>query len=141
MKKIIIYLLFSCALFGESVLEWQNDRADNILTFNDAVNYCQNLNLDGKSDWRLPDIVELTKFSKNVSYIKSNKPKYFWSSTVNKTFKITAWFVSLSDDYQHFSVKTKKLYVKCVRGRGNKMHYTVCKNSNIENQNKKSREL
>ncbi|MCK4737009.1 MAG: DUF1566 domain-containing protein [Sulfurimonas sp.] len=129
MKKFILYLLLSSSVFANSNLEWQDDKAGFVLTFDDAVSYCQDLEIDGNSDWRLPNLSELTELSQRMSYKESNKPYYFWSSTVNKSFKVSAWFVSFSDDYQHFSIKTNKFNVKCVRGEIKKILYPVCKNS------------
>ncbi|MCK4874296.1 MAG: DUF1566 domain-containing protein [Sulfurimonas sp.] len=134
MKKIILYLLLSSSIFANSNLEWQDDKASFVLTFDDAVSYCQDLTLDGNSDWRLPNLSELTELSQRMSYKESAKSYYFWSSTVNKSFNISAWFVSLSDDYQHFSIKTKKLHVICVRGSAKKMLYPTCKNSTLKKE-------
>jgi hypothetical protein len=134
MKKIILYLLLSSIISANANLEWQDDKASSVLTFDDAVSYCQDLESGGNSDWRLPNLVELTKLSKNTSYKKSDKAYYFWSATVNKAFKVSAWFVSLSDDYQHFSVKTKKLHVRCVRGSVKKMLYPSCKKSTFKDE-------
>ena len=45
-------------------LHWSS-KASNIMNWDDAVNYCNNLNEDGHSDWRLPDIDELRTLIKN----------------------------------------------------------------------------
>ncbi len=132
MKKIIIYLLLTSTLFAESVLEWQEGKSSSLVSFIEATNYCENLIHNSKDDWRLPDLVELTKLSKKITYKMNNKPQYYWSSTVNKTFKITAWFVSLSDDYQHFAIKKTKLNARCIRGSGKKMHYPACNNTKVK---------
>ncbi|MCF6340128.1 MAG: DUF1566 domain-containing protein [Sulfurimonas sp.] len=135
MKKLIIYLLLTYTLFAEPVLEWQDNKYKDSLSFDDALNYCQDLTHNGKDDWRLPDLLELTKYSKTIPYKNSKEQMFFWSSTVNKTLKITAWFVSLSNDYQHFSLKNKKLNVKCVRGMKSKMHYPACNNTKVKKSN------
>ncbi len=55
----------SCQSSGEpwydsaSGLTWQNPPADNLVDWQDAIDYCNDLNLDGHSDWRLPSISEL----------------------------------------------------------------------------------
>ncbi|MCF6309108.1 MAG: DUF1566 domain-containing protein [Sulfurimonas sp.] len=125
-------MLLSSIISANANLEWQEEKASYVFTFDDAVSYCQDLEYDGNSDWRLPNLSELTEFSQKVNHKESNKSYYFWSSTVNKAFKVSAWFVSLSDDYQHFSVKTKKLHVRCVRGSVKKMLYLSCKNLTLK---------
>lgn len=116
MKKILLLLLTSYAIVSaQPTLQWQYDRADSTMNFKDAVNYCKGLSLGGNSDWRLPSLGELTDLSHSISYVKSPKPYYFWSSTVFKAFNITAWFASFNENYQHYSLKTNEHYVKCVR--------------------------
>jgi len=116
MKKTILYLLLYSNVFATSNLEWQKENSDLRLTFNEAVKYCNKLSLYQKNDWRLATLGELTDLSKKTSLIKSDKPYYIWSSTEYKHFTKAAWFVSFSDNYQHFSIKTNTLHVKCVRG-------------------------
>ena len=45
-------------------LQWSN-KASNKIDWNDAVNYCKNLNEGGYSDWRLPNIDELRTVVQN----------------------------------------------------------------------------
>lgn len=115
MKKIILYLLICSSVFATPNLQWQEKNSNLLFTFDDAVKYCKDLNLDSKDDWRLATLTELTKYSKNIDYIQSDKPYYIWTSTVYNYFDKASWFVSFSDHYQHFSLKTQKLHVKCVR--------------------------
>jgi len=67
-------------------LQWSN-KAHDTKTWNDAANYCENLNEDGYSDWRLPTLNELkTLFGKKnpVSFDAKSKlgdTGYFWSSS------------------------------------------------------------
>ncbi|MBO4711880.1 SEL1-like repeat protein [bacterium] len=51
-------------------LTWSN-KAPNRMKWNDAVNYCKNLNEGGYSDWRLPNIDELRTLIQNHSGTQS----------------------------------------------------------------------
>ena len=97
-------------------LQWEGE-TKNKLTWSEAVEYCENLNVSGKKDWRLPDLEELAKYAWEVEHRESslNDPSYYWSALTYPHFKKAAWFVSFSEVYQHFSIKTNTLYVECVR--------------------------
>ena len=41
-------------------LEWQDDAVGTKTTWQDAIARCEALTLDAKSDWRLPNLNELT---------------------------------------------------------------------------------
>lgn len=61
MKKFFLVpaVFMICALFtGCNNLQWSN-KAPYAMRWNDAVNYCKNLNENGHNDWRLPEINEL----------------------------------------------------------------------------------
>jgi len=47
----------SC-VFGQCV-NWQNPAADPQMQWQEAIDYCENLTLDGHDDWHLPTISEL----------------------------------------------------------------------------------
>ena len=40
-------------------LEWQKEPSESYMKWSAAVSYCENLNYDSKTDWRLPNINEL----------------------------------------------------------------------------------
>ena len=70
MKKIISLILsLSITLLAENIvtdtkasLMWQDENLPDslILNFEDAKDYCEELNLEDHSDWRLPIIDELS---------------------------------------------------------------------------------
>ena len=44
---------------SSSGLVWQNPAPDDLMYWQEAIDYCENLTLDGHDDWRLPTIDEL----------------------------------------------------------------------------------
>lgn len=106
-------------------LQWQDD--GNVSTtktnWKDAINFCENLELDNYKDWRLPNIVELSSIiddTKNKPLIsnifKNNKAADFWSSTTKANDSNSAWIVIFNKGIQYFRGKSEKNYVRCVRG-------------------------
>ena len=108
-------------------LEWQDDYSDNSnnikkTTWQSVIDYCEDLNLDSKSDWRLPNLNELTSLvddtrsnpSINSSFQNTNS-YYYWSSTSFSSNNDTAWIVLFVDGLQSNSTKDSNLYVRCVR--------------------------
>ena len=108
-------------------LEWQDDYSDNggtikQTTWSDAISYCETLSLDGKNDWRLPNLNELTSL---VDYTKHNpsidtifqntSSNYYWSSTSYSNNNVHAWFVRFYYGNQSNLNKNTNLYVRCVR--------------------------
>ena len=109
---------------SRSTLEWQDNNETNSTTktWIDAINYCENLTLSGKIDWRLPNLNELTSLVDDKRYnssidaifqnISSNR---YWSSTTNVNNNSLVWIVSFSYGGQNYYTKTDSYYVRCVR--------------------------
>lgn len=111
MKNILLTLiLISLALDAKTSTLQFSKESQNTMTWADALVYCEELTSENRSDWRLPKITELVTFRDT----KLDTSTYYWSSTTYAYYKKTAWFSSPSRDYQHFSLKTKKYYVRCV---------------------------
>jgi len=109
-------------------LMYQNQPFKKRYTWQKAKEYCEDLTLDGYSNWRLPNRKELKKLvTKNSSksskgytqYIRKefieNLPQYnwFWSSTEKGS---SAWLVFFNDGYDDWYPKTNANYVLCVSG-------------------------
>ena len=108
-------------------LIWQKTPTTDTLTWEQALNYAENLVLAGKSDWRLPNIKELASIndesrnapSVNLTFFPTVKSNRYWSSTSQKNVAANAWF----NDFQNFGItsyfaKTKGYNVISVRGNG-----------------------
>lgn len=105
-------------------LMWQKVPGTDSLSWEKALQYAENLNLAGFSDWRLPNIKELNSIndeSKNAPSVNTTlfptvKSTRYWSSTTQKGQTANAWFI----DFQNFGLtsyfaKTKGYYALCVR--------------------------
>jgi len=108
-------------------LEWQDNYSDNgnnikQTTWQSAIDYCENLNLDGNSDWRLPNLNELTSLVDDTQYIpaidglfQNSSSNYYWSSTTVAGTNDSAWIVYFAYGIQRSDPKATNDYVRCVR--------------------------
>ncbi|MGD9732942.1 MAG: DUF1566 domain-containing protein [Desulfamplus sp.] len=91
-------------------LMWQETK-NNATTWKDALYYCENLNLGGYTNWRLPTIKELGTLidynrynpSINIDIFSDNNPFALWSNTTCLGYLANAWITLFSlgaiDDY------------------------------------------
>ena len=105
-------------------LIWQDDNDAKTITkdWNGAKAYCENLTLGGFSDWRLPNIYELTTLVDNTKleepYMVKGIQKFvlysYWTST---TFddRESAWSVAFLYGDNNGLGKINTSYVRCVR--------------------------
>ena len=130
MKKIVLILSFISLLYADSTvidkfleLEWEDTQYSkkNKIHWNDAVQYCNDLTIDNKSDWRLPSKGELLSIYSIKSKFKNLNWRLHWSSTTLANDSNMAYTVFHKKDKYNknrFKVGKKdyaKLYVKCVR--------------------------
>jgi hypothetical protein len=104
----------SCIGDGISVYNW-----------NQAIEYCSKLTLDGRDDWRLPNVNELrsiNNFRKSIdplidTNIFTNNKNVYWSSTTFTHNDINAYWVSIGGSINP-ATKTASngIYVRCVAG-------------------------
>lgn len=104
-------------------LVWQDDGLGATVNWEGALQRCENLNLSGRTDWRLPNINELITIvdrSRNnpaiINGFAYTSPFQHWSSTTDHILLNTAYTVSFykgmknSYDKSYFS-----FHVRCVR--------------------------
>ena len=91
-----ILLLANTYTDEKAGLIWQDDvAAENVKGYwDDALEYCDNLRLNDKRDWRLPTVREL------YSLIDLNAD---------------AWLVYFEDGVVNHYSKTRKRHIRCVR--------------------------
>ena len=137
MKQILLILIglsgFIYADFSRSVdivtdsnsgLQWQDNTAAKTVTrsWQEAISYCEALNLGEKSDWRLPNINELISLVNDTRYnpaiyttFQNVASNFYWSSTTYASNSYFAWFVNFYNGGRYDSGKNRNYYVRCVR--------------------------
>ena len=108
-------------------LTWQDNSAvkNTKKRWKVAKKYCQNLSIEGYSDWRLPSYDELLTIVDYDKYNPAIMPSFknvstsdlYWSSSVYVSDSQYAWIVLFKDGYTDYFYLTNEYYVRCVRGR------------------------
>ena len=104
-------------------LTWQQATAPGTYTWEQALDYCEDLNLGTRSDWRLPtikelgSIVDLTRYnpSINTDFFPNTAASGYWSSNTRATYTDIAWQVDFG--YGHDELRNTKYnsyYVRAV---------------------------
>ncbi len=112
-------------------LIWQQETDDQEHTWEEAIAYCENLDLNDQTDWRLPNIKELESlivFWKgregiDVDYFPdATANTALWSSTTHMYWSDNqlqldyAYFIKSSDAVVSSALKTAETNCRCVRG-------------------------
>jgi len=104
-------------------LMWQQ-REGKAMTWEKALAYCENLDLAGYRDWRLPNIRELLSLvddnrrepSIDTGYFPGCRPSIYWSSTTHTIYPSLAWHVGFHDGRVHGGGhKERRHYVRALR--------------------------
>ena len=108
-------------------LMWQQADAGT-MTWTDALNYCENLQLANNNDWRLPNrnelqsLVDYSKLDPAINTVKfPDTNSYYWSSTtmVDNNLQNHAWSVNFAWGHLYSGVyfvdKSTGNYVRAVR--------------------------
>ena len=115
-------------------LMWQQ-RDDGVeRDWEDALTYCEELDLAGHTAWRLPDEYELQgivdygrlDLAIDTTYFPGTSFLYYWSSSthVGVYFAYSAWGVFFASGYIDDLSKTWDFYVRCVRGEPQEQAFT-----------------
>lgn len=106
---------YDCSEGSYSLLSWQN-----------AIDYCERLTVPGYEDWRLPSRDELISIAvRSKEYLAfyqqafpTSPPVLFWSSSVNVSNPEGAWSIGVEEAYVDYGFKTNRNAARCVRGEG-----------------------
>ena len=82
---------------------WQKGSSSSDHTWDEALSYCERMNLGGYTDWRLPTVNELRSimdFSRrnpaiNATYFPVGSGNYYWSSTTYASTTGNAWGIGV----------------------------------------------
>ena len=117
-------------------LMWQQGTARNYMTWENALSYCENLNLAGYTNWRMPtikELISLVNFSNassgpmiNQTYFPNTAATIYWTSTTKANASDTAWDMDFSDGINNDCYKTSETYVRAVRMGQEPLTQTAC---------------
>jgi len=104
-------------------LMWQKISPPGKKTWEQALECCNNLNLGGHSDWRLPNLKELISLvlrergnpAVDIPVFPMRYSEFHWSSTVNDN-KNYAWGMTFSYVGEYLYYKDLKGFYRAVRG-------------------------
>lgn len=112
---------------SDTGLVWQQETVDEERTWQQALAYCNDLVLDGKTDWRLPNQRELnTTLNLNATDPGTGALSFtplqtiadvYWSSSTQSSSGSQAWIISFQTGESGTALKTDpQAYARCVRG-------------------------
>ena len=113
---------------GENLCWQKSVKPEPATNWQDAADYCANLELGKKQDWRLPEIDELKSLVITVppeqvtidpDFFTDNQTDYYWTATeyvTPATKTDTHWYVYFKTGYDGIAPDFKENYeVRCVR--------------------------
>ena len=140
MRAILLILTVSGLLYGaytaqtingDSVvyddatsLTWQDNEVVKMTTrtWDEAIEYCENLDFADKTDWRLPNFNELYMIADRSREDPAIDPTFtntaydhYWSSTTDASASSVAWGVDFRYGRDYSLDKMDSFYVRCVR--------------------------
>ncbi len=104
-------------------LVWQKATAPGTYTWQEALQYCENLTLAGHNDWRLPNVRELQSILDYGRWKSTIDPVFgttsdadYWSSSTYALNRHLAWYANFGYGLVYGYYKTNANYVRAVRG-------------------------
>ena len=121
----VLFLQAQVLVDEKTYLMWQDvpENKGTLHTWNEAKEYCEDLDEGGFDDWWLPSEDELTSIvdtsrstgrmiQKGFIYFK---PRYYWTGTTYAWNAPHAWAISFKDSYSMSIEKHNQLHARCVR--------------------------
>ena len=104
-------------------LQWQdNAQSKDSKVWEDSIGYCEDLDLGGYDDWRLPNIIELLSIMDDTKVEPAIDSKFknvvqtdYWTSTTRESDTKVAYIVNFKNGESYFMFKTYDAPVRCVR--------------------------
>lgn len=103
-------------------LAWQKTPDGLSRNWDNAVAYCEALELGGQSDWRLPfqrelvTILDHAAFKPALPAVFAGASGQYWSKTPYQGYAGAAWYVSFAYGVSEFNATAESRPVRCVRG-------------------------
>ncbi|CAA6803520.1 MAG: Unknown protein [uncultured Sulfurovum sp.] len=109
-----------------TTLQWQDDNSNETetKTWQEALDYCENLTFGGSSDWRVANINELNTLidrtkkkiaiDEKFEHVGANTV-YWTSSTSIDDHKTKSWVIDFTNGIVDGKLKVEKAYVRCVK--------------------------
>ena len=103
-------------------LTWQQATAAGTYSWAQALRYCEDLELGGETDWRLPNVRELQsivdygRYNPAIDPVFSAESSWCWSSSSHVGHVDFAWFVRFHDGFVNDIGKHAGAFVRAVRG-------------------------
>jgi len=104
---------------SETGLKWLDDEASPSKPWVEAITYCEDKSIGGKTDWRLANINELSSILDSTGFDDTFENDFashsYWSSTTYASYTNYAWLVNFDNGSQNYDGKFLTYYVRCVR--------------------------
>jgi hypothetical protein len=106
-------------------LMWQQDDSSESMNWEEALAYCDGLNLGGYTDWRLPNkkelrsLVDYSRYNPAINstyFPNTNTASWYWSSTTSASGTSLAWIMDFNGGYDSNDFRDDYSYARAVRG-------------------------